>query len=52
MPTIETADGRAPIEFDALSPGERSQVEQVLEQCDLARLTRGIRREGTLEVWD
>jgi len=48
---------RAQVEFDALSPDERTQVEQVLDPCDLlpvldARLTRAIRREDNLEVWD
>lgn len=43
-------------DFDALAPDERSQIEQLLEQCDLlpvlsARLIRAIGREDNREVW-
>ena len=47
---------RAQAEFDALAPEERSQVEELLEKCQLlpvlsARLTREIGREDNREVW-
>jgi hypothetical protein len=43
-------------DFDALAPDERSQVEDVLERCNLlpvlsARLDRSIGRRDNLEVW-
>jgi hypothetical protein len=48
---------RVQAEFDALSSDDQSQVEQILDPCGLlpvleARLTRGIRRQDNLEVWD
>lgn len=47
---------QAQAEFDALAAGERSQVEELLEKCQLlpvlsARLSRAIGREGNREVW-
>ncbi len=49
--------GRAQAAFDALSPPDRSRVEQTLDQCGLrsaldARLSRGIRFQDNVEVWE
>jgi hypothetical protein len=47
---------RVQLDFDTMAPEEQSQVEQILEQCDLlpvlsARLTRVIGRQDNREVW-
>ena len=49
--------GRAQAAFDALSPADRSRVEETLDQCGLrsaldARLSRGIRFQDNVEVWE
>ena len=49
--------GRAQDAFDALSSAHRSQAEQMLHQCGLrpvldARLSRGIRFENNVEIWE
>ena len=48
---------RAQKAYDALSLEDRAQVEQTLSACNLlpvldARLTRNIRFEGNIEIWD